>query len=455
MTTATQSHPKIKGLELSENLSEAELDALWGNITWLRPKDHVEKLRHFISLEFALTRLLAGWVPACGNYDWKTQIPQRLFEDMQHIRRLYERLQELPGGTAEITPQPAHIKFIDAIGAAEGAESFLSAFYFEIKRDLLQAYQDYRDLCDPIYDAPTVYILETLIPEKQQQLLWAANLLQPVKFNPPLVAQVARWREFVRRCLNMLGSIGNTMPTWNEKAAPVSPVQQPAGPAPLKPKQDARFKLMNRFPLNPQEDPTFGTLKDIIFQNATEWQVVDPMCYIFYGIRNMPLEFFFDFSRHIWDEARHSLMGLRRLRELGYDISDFHWPHYGTRLEALEEYFAELTMVGEACSFTRKKGSIVPFLKFKDPQSAMLPEIDCVDERLHVRYGRKWLPVMFKNNKGDDRPLEVIADTTRLRLSQDWTQFEGLTEEEREKIAQSVAGFCTTIEFSLDFTVYR
>jgi hypothetical protein len=85
----------------------------------------------------------------------------------------------------------------------------------------------------------------------------------------------------------------------------------------------------------------------------------------------------------------------------------------------------------------------------------MLPEIDCVDERLHVRFGRKWLPVMFKNNKGDDRPLEVIADTTRLRLSQDWTQFEGLTEEEREKVAQSVAGFCTTIEFSLDFTVYR
>ncbi len=111
-------------------------------------------------------------------------------------------------------------------------------------------------------------------------------------------------------------------------------------------------------------------------------------------------------------------------------------------------------MVGEACSFTRKKGSIVPFLRFGDPQSAMLPEIDCVDERLHVRFGRKWLPVMFKNNKGDERPLEVLSATTRLRLAQDWTQFEGLTEEEREKIARSFAGFCTTIEFSLDFTVY-
>jgi len=454
MTTAT-SHPKIKGLELSENLSDAEMEALWGNISWLRPKDHVARLRHFISFEFALTRLLAGWVPACGSHEWKTQIPQRMHEDMQHIRRWRERLRELPGGMAEIAPSPALAKFIAAIGAADSAESFLSAFYFDLKRDLLQAYQDYRDHCDPIFDAPTIYILEGMIPEKQRQLEWAASLLQHAKFNPELFAQIKRWREFVRNCLNMLGGVANVEPTWDENALPPSPVREPAGPAPHKPKQDPRFKVLDRFPLNKQEDPFYGTLKDIVYQNATEWQVVDPMCYIFYGIRNMPLDFFVDFSRHIWDECRHSLMGLRRLRELGYDIQDFYWPHYGSRLEALEDYFAELTMAGEACSFTRKKGSIAPFLKFNDPHSAMLPEIDCVDERLHVRFGRQWLPVMFKNNKGDERPLEVIADSTRLRLAQDWTQFEGLSEEEREKIARSFAGFCTTIEFALDFTVYE
>jgi uncharacterized ferritin-like protein (DUF455 family) len=454
MLTVDKSHPKIKGLELSENLSDAEIETLWGDVTWLRPKDHVAKLRHFISLEFALTRLLAAWVPACGSYEWKTQIPQRMHEDMQHIRRLRERLRELPGGSAEIAPSPALAQFIAAVGAADSAESFLSAFYFDIKRDLLHGYQDYRDHCDPIFDAPTIYILEGLISEKQRQLEWAASLLQHAKFNPELFAQIKRWREFVRHCLNMLGGVANVEPAWDENALPPSPVREPAGPAPHKPKQDPRFKVRDRFPLNKQEDPVYGTLKDIVYQNATEWQVIDPMCYIFYGIRNMPLDFFVDFSRHIWDECRHSLMGLRRLRELGYDIQDFHWPHYGSRLEALEDYFAELTMVGEACSFTRKKGSIAPFLKFNDPHSAMLPEIDCVDERLHVRFGRQWLPVMFKNNKGDERPLEAIADSTRLRLAQDWTQFQGLSEDEREKIARSFAGFCTTIEFALDFTVY-
>jgi hypothetical protein len=451
----TQSHPKIKGIEAGENLTDAEIEALWGEVTWLRPKDHVRQLRHFISLEFALTRLLAGWVPACGSYEWKMQIPQRLHEDMQHIRRLRERLRELPGGTAEIAPPPAVVKFIATIGAADSVESFLSAFYFELKRDLLQAYQDYRDLCDPIFDAPTIYILENMIPEKKRQLDWAANLLQHVKFDSALFAATNCWREFVRHGINMIGGVANAQPSWDDKKKPHRPVREPAGPAPLKPKQDPRFKLMDRFPLNKQEDPVYGTLKDIVFQNATEWQVVDPMCYIFYGVRNMPLDFFIDLARHIWDECRHSLMGMRRLRELGYDIQDFHWPHYGNRLEALEEYFAELTMVGEACSFTRKKGSIVPFLKFKDPQSAMLPEIDCVDERLHVRFGRKWLPVMFKNNKGDEGPLEVLSETTRLRLAQDWTQFEGLSAEEREKIARSFAGFCATIEFALDFTVYE
>jgi hypothetical protein len=453
MTTKT--HPKIKGFELSENLPEAEMEALWGDITWLRPKDHVARLRHFISFEFALTRLLAGWVPACPSYEWKTQIPQRMFEDMQHIRRLRERLRELPGGTAEISPNLSLAKFFEAIGAADSPESFLSAFYFEIKRDLLQAYQEYRDHGDPIFDAPTIYVLETIIPEKQRQLEWAASLLHHVKFDPALYSTVTRWRNYVRQCLRQIGGAANMAPSWNEEALPASPNSAPAGPAPEKPQQDPHFKLLDRFPLNKQEDPFFLSLKEIIYHNATEWQVIDPMCYVFYGVRNMPLDFFIDFSRHIWDECRHSLMGIRRIRELGYDIKDFCWPHYANRLEALEEYFAELTMVGEACSFTRKKGSIVPFLRFGDKHSAMLPEIDCVDERLHVRFGRKWLPVMFRNNKLDPRPLDAIAESTRLRLSQDWTQFEGLSEEEREKIARSFAGFCTTIEFSLDFTVYE
>lgn len=79
------------------------------------------------------------------------------------------------------------------------------------------------------------------------------------------------------------------------------------------------MELRVGFPETTVGNPTKFTLREIVYHNATEWQLIDPMCEVFHGIPNMPMEFVVNFSRHIWDECRHARMGWRRLRELGYD----------------------------------------------------------------------------------------------------------------------------------------
>ncbi|RMD97477.1 MAG: DUF455 family protein, partial [Calditrichaeota bacterium] len=412
---------KIKGLE--KGLSEEEINKLWGEVDFLRPVDHVQWLRHFISLEFGLARLQAGWIPACGHLQWKLDLPKLIFEDMQHVRRLRERLHELPGGTGEFAPKPTVNGFLQAISRADHASSFFRATYTLIKPKLVEAYKTYLHKSDDIFDAPTIYHLEQIIFEKERQLNWMHEFLSEYPLNPENPDESELYLNYVQECLNIIGPLYLSRELEANIRFPASPIQNPAGPAPEKPAQDPELKLLDRFPINQEEDPLHGTLREIVYHNATEWQVIDPMCYIFYGIAKMPLDFFIDFSRHIWDECRHAKMGIRRLQELGYSMDDFYWPHYPTRMDAMEDYFAELTLVGEACSFTRKKGSIVPFLKFGDKKSALLPEVDCVDERLHVGWGRKWVPVMFKNNKNDNRSVDEIARDTRKFLAKNWEHF--------------------------------
>ena len=65
-------------------------------------------------------------------------------------------------------------------------------------------------------------------------------------------------------------------------------------------------------------------------------------------------------------------------------------------------------MVGETCSFSRKKKSLESFYAKGDILSGMTAEIDIVDERSHVRFGKKWIPILYKQKFGDAKLEELI-----------------------------------------------
>lgn len=447
-------HPTIKGLprrriSMAETLL-SEVDAY----PWMRVADHVEKLSRLLSLGFGLARVLAGWVPNCPSYALKTELPRLLYEDMRHLTRLHARFGQLPGASSGIEPVPALREFLDRISRADDYQCFLAGFYFEVKAALVVALEDYKRRCDPLYDAPTLYELNGIIPEIRAHIDWANGVLLEGRLSLESGQRIELWRRYVRKLLARIGGIwGDEVVT--EEQWPESPAQAPLHPAPEHYLGDPSMTYMDHFPLTQDEAPVHLTLREIVYHNATEWAVIDHLCVLFFGARGMPLEFYLDLARHTWDEARHSLMGMRRLSQMGYEpFRDFKWPYSPTRTESFAEWFGSLTMLAEACSFTRKHGSIEPFYRFGDPLSAQQSEIDCLDERLHVTFGRRWYPVMAEL-AGDKRPLRDMVKSLREK-SIIARQFRGedLSDEEKQEIAQSATAFCNAVEFDLDFTVY-
>jgi Protein of unknown function (DUF455) len=451
----------IKGLP--HGISADEEDALWGGSQALRPRDHSRWLAHFISAEFAMARLLAGWIPACGLLEWKLHLPRLIWEHMQRARRMRERYDELAAASAPIAPGGALGAFFEGVARADHGASFVTAQLTQVMPALASAYATYISRCDEIFDAPTLHILRLNQPEVERTVAWAGTFLAANPLAPSDPGASAAYSRYVGQYLSALGGLA---PSDSGRAveAPANPVSVPAGPIPAKRTQDPKLRLMNGFPTSKEGNPTKFTLKEIVYHNATEWQVIDPMCEVFYGLTKMPMDFFVDFSRHIWDECRHSMMGFRRLKELGYSLDEFAWCHGNDRLEVLEDYFSGLTLIGEACSFTRKKGSVPLFLRAGDPKSAMLPEVDCADEQLHVGYGHKWVTKIYESVRGSSDTREEIAREHRRRFFKSTLEAQGnsdakemlsqLDEKAREELVHSFSGFCGTIEFKMDMTVY-
>lgn len=454
---------KLRGLP--HGVSADAEEKLWGEYAALRPSQHRERLQHFISLEFGLARLLAGWVPACGSLEWKLELPRFLFEHLQHARRLRERLEELPGGAAAISPSATVQRFFQAISQSECAVAYVRGYVEHTLPLLAQAYEAYLARCDEILDAPTVYILTPLVAAHRDLASRGRRLLD---FHALPINRQAVHDAYLTHLQICLQRANRLEPSPGAAPAPEFPalkLERPAGPNPARRAQDAVLKLREGFPTSKDGNPTHRTLREIIYHNATEWQVIDPMCEVFHAVPKMPLDFFVDFSRHIWDECRHARMGFRRLRELGYDpLKDFEWSHGADRVQVLEEYFAGLTLVGESCSFTRKKGSIALFLQAGDPRSAMLPEVDCVDEQLHVSFGSKWVTAMYELVRGESWPKDAIARDRRAatieRLKNSPKESDAknflnqMDEKSRQALVNTFSGFCGAIEFNMDLTVY-
>lgn len=427
--------------------------ALWEDSSILHPAIQTEWLDHFIAFEWALTKVQAGWIPATPRLEWRLELPRYFFEDMQHVMALRERRCEY---AKSASPKPLTSRlsaFLATVTEADSAASFYHQLFGVLKPALLAAYREYYDLCDPVADAPTRYILERVIFEKNRQLEQTRALFQAEPLEPENTADAEAYVGHMAACLEALGTL---TPRYAQEGPefPVNPITNPAGPAPDKECHDPAMRLTEKFPENTSECSLHGSLREVIYHMANEWQVVAPMCYAYYELERMPLEFFADLSRHIWDECRHAQIGHRRLKELGFSQSDFIWPAPQNRPESVQDYMAMLTLVGEACSFKRKQSSIIPFLRAGDHRSALLPSIDCVDERQHVGYGAKWVPEIFKRYANDERPLREIATDVRSKvlaerkiLSEDTTS--------RRQVSSRLPLFCSAFEFSnLNFTKY-
>jgi hypothetical protein len=140
-----------------------------------------------------------------------------------------------------------------------------------------------------------------------------------------------------------------------------------------------------------------------------------------------------DAGRWVYDEARHMLMGKRRLES--WNLPPEATPLGGYIYEACagQDPLYRLGMLGyfETKNIGRKKERAQAFHELGDRQSEIDMEFDWADETLHAEYGRRWLKELLAR-RGEDpeswpQVLERCEQLVAARLAQ-------ATDDEREAI---------------------
>ena len=150
-----------------------------------------------------------------------------------------------------------------------------------------------------------------------------------------------------------------------------------------------------------------------------EVQAADSCASMLFEAPDMPWDFHFDLSRHMWDESRHAMFGERKLEELGTTAAGagLSAKAYAMRqtLTPLDRYAALSTQ--EADAFPGKHVGLKDAVAHGDATSAMAWSYDIADETQHVRFGAKWIPVMIEKT-GEPRSYEQVkTDACNWRVS--------------------------------------
>ena len=357
-------------------------------------------LNRYRFIEYEMIRILAGWLPATAQMEFKLEMGRFLWEDAQHVQLLYRRLREVQ------TPafQPPGDEALELLMAeaihAPNERDLLAGLFRIIKPALVAAYGWHMDQTFANPDAPTLYAFKHILLDEEEQLQWAQRALAG---HP-----AGEWEKYLATLLQAAGGITGDEPRCE--------IPEPWGgripfAAPKIAARDDRFSIKPHPPLtNGTDDERLAEFESY----SQEMLAAETVALVLFESPKMPWEFVYDSARHCYDEVRHCRLGIEWLTRHGLDYTQVpqntHIFKWRSQYDPATQYCL-LTRGTEAHVFPFRHKRLAVYEASGDQLSAQFVSYDMADERQHVAYGTKWLPTLMVNH-GIEKPVDLFIDET-------------------------------------------
>ena len=415
------------------------------------PAESARRLALFRYVEANLMRMMAGWLAKVGEWEVKIELGRQLWEDAEHADALGERLPELRLAPARVPPLPAALAGVleAADRGASDAATLLAGLHRAIKPRLIAEMRQYLGSTDPVYDQPSVLLLERVIAEETAQIERVERLLDALLISAERRERAAAWQRELSSRLDAAGGIVSpAFPEPERGGAPARPAPLLLGPpggaaeelaarARLGPPElrmcarDGRWRLIDLD--EPMPPPPDGPLEAQMWRWARsadgEMIAGEQPARDIYEYPEMPWRFHYLLARQVWDEARHALMAEQRLRRLGGRLD----PTIAVTRERMSVssalplwqriYLANLTVeAGLLRSFPYVRDVHVAE---GDLDSAAIIDYFVADEVVHVRIGNEIDASYFARGDRSLRAelLRLTRETEARRLREELELF--------------------------------
>jgi hypothetical protein len=367
-------------------------------------EENVRRLLRYQWTERRLMRDLLSHLTAEPVWEVKCGYALHQWQDAEHVDRLRRRIGEMrhPVPPLEEAPDAGLDALLEEAVRSHDAVELLAGSYAVVREALATAYRDHLATTNPLVDHPTRRILRAALADHEESLAWShAALTALTREDPAATARAGAWQNHLRAWLDAAGGIAGPAP---EDSGPLPPSRATAPWTPdFHPRRDARFTGQYAFEFPPHvvyNDPRVPADERnlaLLCKRTLEMDVPEMMASIMIERGDAPWEFHFDFSRQLWDEARHAMMGTVALLARGVDWTriplnvgfSLRLNLHATPLERQTMLYAieQSLMPGE----TGKRYEFHTAEAADDPLSAHFHDYDWADEVLHAHIGRRWL----------------------------------------------------------------
>lgn len=373
--------------------------------------DAAKLLKRLYLTERESMRALGARQMAVANWELKVATPRHMWHDSMHADALRNRVLELryPRRDVEVGHDPDLIAFLDHLTRAESDAEFALGVYTVLKPAMIEAYQGYLERADELNDAPSIYQINHILIDEQEQLAAIAPVLAGLP--PDKVAAAQPWVANLRAHLAAIGGLAGDGP---RSEAPATPgyADRPPYEVPTRAVRDPRFSPATvESPTRPATTQRERQVWYAIDHANEVWAAEVPGAFM-WAYRDMPWNFYTDVARWSYDEMRHSLSGVRRLTAWGFETG-VDYPMVGDPYHAILEKGGDLRDVLALLYYFEKDApahrqkTTRQFRAMDDMATTQDTDYDWADEAIHLKYGYTWLQHMLGDEK--ERLPEVVA----------------------------------------------
>lgn len=387
--------------------------------------DNVRRLLRYQWTERRLMRDLLSHLTAEPIWEVKGGYALHQWQDAEHVDRLRRRIGEMrhPMPALDAAPDPALEALLDEALRSTDAVELLAGSYGVIRGALAEAYREHLATTNPLVDHPTRRILRSALLDHEEALAWARKALGALtRSDPGAAGRADAWASHLAACAHAAGGITGPVPDESE------PVPRRRALAPFQPDfhphRDDRFAGQYQFEFPPHvvyNDPRVPADERnlaLLCKRTLEMDVPEMMASIMVERTEAPWDFQLDFSRQLWDEMRHAMMGSVALEARGVEWTGIplnvgfalRLNLHATPLERqIMLYAIEQSLMPAE---TGKRFEYATAQEAGDALSAHFHDYDWADEVLHAHIGRRWLK---REGIGRDQALaqaQTIHDRT-------------------------------------------
>lgn len=380
-----------------------------------------ENVQRLLRLHWTERRLMAtmlAHLASTPEWEVKCALSLHQWQAAEHADWLRERISEMrhPAPPLDASPDPALDAFLEEILRARDTTELLVGIYGVALPALRDAYFRHVQKSNPLVDHPTLRFMRFALAEVTEAIEWGNGAIEPLARDKDAAGPAGAWREHLQLYLDSARGIAGDPAIDMEEGdsrrgssirtmeAPLPPPRagEPFEPD-FRPARDARFHGLYDFDFPPHLAynadgvPAAERNLALLCKRTLEMDVPETMASFLFERKDQTWEFYLDYSRQLWDEARHSMMGTVALEARGVDWKDIPLNvgfslrlnlHATPQERQILLYAIEQSLMPAE---TGKRFEYETAVAAEDALSAHFHDYDWADEVLHAQIGRRAL----------------------------------------------------------------